>query len=54
MDNYKDLYLMIIRASEKAINILIEAQKKCETMYIDFENLESNDCIVENNHSDKG
>jgi len=34
MPNYKEMYLTMMRASEKAINILIEAQQKCEDMYI--------------------
>ena len=30
MADYKKLYLEMMRASEKAIRILIEAQQKCE------------------------
>lgn len=30
----KELYLKMFRASEQAINILIEAQRECEEMYI--------------------
>ena len=46
--DYKEMYLTMMRASEKAIRILIEAQQKCEEMYlnprkakppIDFERL---------------
>ena len=33
--DYKEMYLKMARASEKAINILIEAQKECEEMYIE-------------------
>ena len=35
--DYKEVYLKMIRASEKAINILIEAQRECEEMYISEE-----------------
>ena len=34
MPDYKEMYLKMMRASEKAINILIEAQRECEEMYI--------------------
>ena len=46
--NYKEMYLTMMRATEKAIRILIEAQQSCEEMYlnpkgnkppIDFERL---------------
>lgn len=30
MKDYKELYLKLFRASEAAINILIEAQQDCE------------------------
>ena len=32
--DYKEMYLTLIRATEKAINILIEAQQKCEEQYL--------------------
>ena len=32
--NYKEKYLELIRATEKAINILIQAQRDCEEKYI--------------------
>ena len=32
--DYKEMYLKMVRASEDAINILIEAQRECEEMYI--------------------
>lgn len=31
---YKDLYLEMMRASEKAIRLLAEAQQKCEDRYL--------------------
>ena len=34
MADYKEMYLTMVRATEKAINILIEAQQKCEDIYI--------------------
>ena len=34
MPDYKEMYLTMVRATEKAINILIEAQRKCEDIYI--------------------
>ena len=46
--DYKEMYLTMMRASEKAIRILIEAQQTCEELYlnpkkakppIDFERL---------------
>ena len=32
--NYKEMYLELMRATEKAINILIQAQRDCEEIYI--------------------
>ncbi len=34
MPDYKEMYLTMLRASEEALQIIIEAQKKCEEMYI--------------------
>ena len=34
MDNYKEMYLTLMRATEQAIRILIEAQQRCEEMYL--------------------
>lgn len=34
MPNYKELYLKMFRASEKAVNILLEAQRECEELFI--------------------
>ncbi len=33
--NYKKMYHELFRATEKAINILIEVQQKCEDIYVD-------------------
>ena len=35
MPDYKKMYLTLAQETEKAINILIDAQRKCEQMYID-------------------
>lgn len=32
--DYRELYLTMMRESEKAISILIEAQQKCEELYL--------------------
>lgn len=34
MPDYKEMYLKLFRASEKAANILIEAQQECEELYL--------------------
>lgn len=34
MPNYKEMYLKLFRASEQAINALIDAQRTCEELYI--------------------
>ena len=34
MPNYKELYLKMFRASEEAVNILLEAQRECEELFI--------------------
>ena len=34
MPDYKEMYLIMMRAVEKAVNLLIEAQQKCEELYI--------------------
>ena len=37
MPDYKEMYLAMVRASEKAVRVLIEAQQRCEEMYIGAE-----------------
>ena len=32
MEDYKEMYETMVRASEKAMNLLIDAQRKCEEM----------------------
>lgn len=34
MPNYKEMYLKMVRATEQALNILIQAQQECEEMYL--------------------
>ena len=34
MADYKEMYLHLMRSTEKAIQILIEAQQACEEMYL--------------------
>jgi len=34
MPDYKEIYLKLFRASEKAVNLLIAAQQECEEMYL--------------------
>ena len=34
MPDYKEMYFKLFRASEQAINTLIEAQRECEELYI--------------------
>lgn len=32
--DYKEMYFKLFRATEKAINLLIEVQRECEDLYI--------------------
>ena len=32
--DYKELYFKLFRATEKAINLLIDAQRECEELYL--------------------
>lgn len=32
--DYKEMYLKMVRASEQAIRILVEAQRECEELYL--------------------
>lgn len=34
MPDYKEMYFTLFRATEQAINTLIEAQRECEELYI--------------------
>ena len=37
MADYKEMYLKMMRASEEAIRILVQAQQECEEMYLQAE-----------------
>ena len=37
MADYKEMYLKMMRASEEAIRILVQAQQECEEMYLSAE-----------------
>lgn len=37
MPDYREIYLIMARETEKAINIFIDAQKSCEELYISTE-----------------
>ena len=34
MIDYEEMYYKMVRASEQAINILIQAQRECEELYL--------------------
>ena len=34
MPDYKEMYLVMARAAERAIRILIDAQRQCEEIYV--------------------
>ena len=40
MPDYKEMYLTMVRETEKAVRILIEAQQRCEEMYLAEEETE--------------
>ena len=35
MPDYKEMYLHLMRETEKSIRILIEAQQECERLYLE-------------------
>ena len=37
MPDYKEMYLKMVRETEKAVQILIQAQRDCEELYIQDE-----------------
>ena len=43
MPNYKEMYLKMFRAVENAVNILIDAQRECEELYIKEEQNDDSD-----------
>ena len=40
MPSYEEMYYTMMRATEEALRMIIEAQRKCEVMYIEQENEE--------------
>lgn len=40
MPSYEGMYYTMMRATEEALRMIIEAQRKCEEMYIEQENEE--------------
>ncbi len=40
MPDYKQMYLKLLDSVEKAINLLVDAQKSCEQIYIDTDEIE--------------
>ena len=42
MTDYKEMYLTMAREVEKAVNILIDVQRKCEEIYVNGEDEEEN------------
>lgn len=41
MPDYKEMYLHLMRETEKAISLLVEAQRECERRYIESEDEDS-------------
>ena len=37
MADYKKMYVIMVDAAEKAMELLIEAQRQCEALYIETE-----------------
>ena len=52
MPDYKKMYFTLFRATEQAINTLIEAQRECEELYISDPETELR-VIPLSNHADK-
>ncbi len=43
MPDYQKMYLALFKASEEAINLLIEAQRECEELYMSARDGEEED-----------
>jgi len=52
MPDYKEMYLHLMRETEKSIRILIEAQRECERMYLEAEEPQLILLTPEQNNSD--
>ena len=48
MDNsdYKELYLKMMRASERAINALIKVQRECEELYLSMGDKKKDTAVI--------
>ncbi len=53
MTDYKEMYRELFIATTKAIELLVEAQKKCEDIYINAEDKENIIRIVEKIKTEK-
>lgn len=55
MADYKEMYLTLLDATEKALELLIEAQRKCEELYISAEPMNKIICLERTrcNHEEK-
>ncbi len=53
MTDYKEMYRELFIATTKAIELLVEAQKKCEDIYINAEDKENIIRIVEKIKAEK-
>lgn len=54
MPDYKEMYLKMFRASEKAINIIIDAQQECEEMFMSAPDTEAKILPIINRDQLKG
>lgn len=50
MPDYKEMYLTMIRETERAINILIDAQRRCEELYMDSREPDIRVIDIKNDH----
>ena len=53
MPDYKKMYLTLFRATEQAINTLIQAQQECEELYISAPDTELKIVPLPNSQSNK-
>ena len=53
MPDYKELYLKMMRASEDAIRILINAQQECEELYLQSADTDNVLYLLANENTDK-
>lgn len=53
MPDYKQMYLTLFRATEQAINTLIQAQRECEELYISAPDTELKIVPLPNGQSNK-